>query len=235
MRERLEKLMQEMPLEKNLARADTHPFVVRFAEGAGAFDLGQLRQLLRDTYRQVGQSFNYFPDYPITVLLYPEEDFNKVKGLSHQVAGLFDGKIRLPLKTLELRRVLWHEYTHALVYDLSKGRCPVWLNEGLATLQEARVQTPSLAEVQNALDQGGILSWDTLWSQQEYQENSLRLYYQQSYLITQYLIKRFGWNEMKGLLARLGQGSPMAEALKAQYKEEPKVLEGEWLSWAKRR
>lgn len=244
LRERLEKLQRETPVENGLARADTHPFVVRFAEEDGAVDLGDLRQLLRETYRLVGQSFDTFPDYPITVLLYPEEDFAKAEGLSHPAAGLFDGKIRLPLRksvpgspfspSLELKRVLWHEYTHALVHDLSRGRCPVWLNEGIATLQEARVQRPQLTQLKKALDEGRVVSWDTLWSQQEYKEESLLLYYQQSYRIADYLVERFGWKGIKGLLERLSQGYPMADALRAQYKEEPNALEKEWLSWLKR-
>ena len=232
--ERLERLALERPLEADLARADTHPFVVRFAEKAAGVDLGSVRQLLRDTYRQVGQSFGYFPDYPIAVLLYPESDFNQVKGLSHEALGLFDGKIRLPLKGAKLKRVLWHEYTHLVVHDLSKGRCPLWLNEGIATVQEARVEAFPLTEVKKALKQGVAFPWEWLWSQQGYPGEALPLYYQQSYLIVRYLVKRFGWKGMVRVLERLGSGQPISEALQAQYKERPKELERKWLSWAKR-
>ena len=238
-RERLNRLKKESVLENSLARSDTYPFVVRFSREEGTVDVGGLRQLLRDTHRQVGQQFQYFPDHAITVILYPESDFEQVKGVSHQIGGLYDGKIRLPLNPDDimgdqLQRVLWHEYTHAVVHDLSKGICPLWLNEGIATLQEARVRAPDLDSVREALQGNQLVGWDELWNLQQYDEARLRLHYVESYLIVQYLVKRWGWNGLVGLLKRLGQGTPIADAIRAQYKMDPKDLEKEWLNWIRR-
>jgi hypothetical protein len=242
-RQRLERLQREAPVEQGLARSDTYPFVVRFAEDQVPVDLGQLRQMLRDTYRLVGQQFDYFPDHPITVILYPEEKFEQVKGLSHQVAGLYDGKIRLPLKrqrvghgvsaSEELQRVLWHEYTHALVHDLSRGECPLWLNEGLAGCQEARIQPMNLDPVRESFRAGRLLTWDQLW-QREYEETNLHLLYTQSYLVASYLVNRWGWRRMVKCLERIGQGTPLADAMQVEYKSDPAVIEKEWHLWLKR-
>ncbi len=239
-RERLEKLKGEIQVERNLARSDTHPFVVRFADGQVPVDLGALRQLLRDVHRQVGQQFEYFPDHSITVILYPEADFQKVKGLSHQVAGLYDGKIRLPMRhgrmsEKELARILWHEYAHALVHDLAKGACPLWLNEGIATAQEGRVAPVDLAAFRHAQRQGKVPSWDDLWSAQQYREETLPLYYQTSYLLVSYLVKRWSWRDLVQLLGRLGQGYPIADALRTVYRTDPATLEQEWRDWLRRR
>lgn len=239
-RERLEKLKQEIQVERNLARSDTHPFVVRFADGQVPVDLGGLRQLLRDVHRQVGQQFEYFPDHSITVILYPETDFQKVKGLSHQVAGLYDGKIRLPVRRgqmseRELARILWHEYAHALVHDLAKGACPLWLNEGIATAQEGRVAAVDLAAVRQAHRQGKVPSWDELWGAHRYTEESLLLNYQVSYLVVTYLVKRWSWRDLVQLLNRLGQGYPIADALRTAYRTDPAILEQEWKDWLRRR
>lgn len=236
--ERLDRVRQELKIEKGLARSDTHPFVVRFAEGQIPVDVGSLRQLLRDTHRQVGQQMGHFPDHLITVILYPESQFQQVKGVSHQIGGLYDGKIRLPLRPgeltgAELQRVLWHEYTHAIVHDLSKGKCPLWLNEGIATLQEARVRAPDLAEARAAFRAGKVPAWPTLW-EAPYEPATLRLNYQVSYLIAQYLVKRWSWKELAGVLRRLGQGYPIGDALRAQYKEDPAVLEKDWHRWLRR-
>lgn len=231
--ERLERVRTELKIEKDLARSDTGRFVVRFAEGQGPVDVGELRQILRDTHRLVGQQMGYFPDHGITVILYPEKDFQQVKGVSHQVGGLYDGKIRLPLRSgnlasAELERVLWHEYTHAVIHDLSKGKCPLWLNEGIATLQESRVAAPNLAEARAAFRAGKLPAWSALWDQ-PYEAASLHLNYQASYLIAQYLVKRWSWRDLRGLLERLGQGYPIADALRAQYRADPALLEKEWL------
>lgn len=239
LRQQLDRLKQEQTVEKDLARSDTYPFVVRFASGQVPIDLGDLRLMLRDAHREVGQSFNYFPTHTVAVLLYPEADFEKVKGLSHQVAGLYDGKIRLPLVTgrmtsQQLQRILWHEYTHALVHDLSKGACPIWLNEGIAQLQEARVRPIRLEAFRAALEAGKLPSWDSLWDQTAYDPATLELNYQSSYMMAQYLLRREGWNGLTALLQRLGQGYPVRDALKAQYGADSPSLEREWLSWLKR-
>ena len=238
-RERLEQLQREARVEQALTRSDTYPFVVRFAEGETPLDLGGLRGLLRETYRLVGQQFQYFPDHPIPVILYPQAAFEQVRGVSHQVAGLYDGKIRLPVQPgrrtgRELQRVLWHEYTHAVVHDLAKGRCPLWLNEGIATLQEARVQPPDLTPVREALRAGGVLPWTQLWGEQQYEVAALPLRYGQAYLIARYLVKLRGWTQLVSLLTRLGQETPLEEALRVAYQTDPGRLEAEWLAWVKR-
>jgi hypothetical protein len=237
-RQRLDRLKREAKVESGLSHSDTAPFVVRFAEGQVPVDLGILRQSLREATRLVGQSFQYFPSHPIAVILYPQGDFEQVKGLSHKVAGLYDGKIRLPVQGgsmtgEELKRILWHEYTHALIHDLAKGRCPLWLNEGIATLQEARVRSVDLTLVRPALRAGRLLSWDQLW-QQPTVEGSLEVHYQQAYLIARYLVQRWGWSKMVRLLKSLGQGVSIQEGLKAEYRQDPVLLEREWARWAKR-
>lgn len=237
-RQQIDRLQHEASLERDLKRSDTYPFVVRFAEGQVPVELGALRQLLRDAYRLVGQQFSYFPDHPISVILYSGARFEQVKGVSHQIGGLYDGKIRLPLRSgglagRELERVFWHEYTHAVVHDLAKGNCPVWLNEGIATLQEARVATPDLAEFRAALVAGRTLPWAQLW-QERYDNGSLGLRYQEAYTLAQYLVKRGGWSQLVSLLQRLGWGVPITEALKAEYHQEVAVLEHDWLLWARR-
>ena len=236
--ERLERVRQELKIEKDLTRSDTHPFVVRFAQGQSPVDLGELRQILRDTHRLVGQQMGHFPDHNITVILYPEKEFQQVKGVSHQVGGLYDGKIRLPLRSgnlasTELKRVLRHEYTHSMVHDLSLGKCPLWLNEGIATLQESRIRTPDLSEARAAFRAEKLPVWSALWDQ-PYENTNLALHYQTSYLIARYLVERWNWREMVGVLGLLGQGYPIADALRAQYKEDPAVIEKKWLRWLQR-
>ncbi len=235
----LDHLDQETGIEKNLSRTDTHPFAIRFAEGQVPVEIDSVRNMLRDAYRQIGQQLNCFPDHAIPVLLYPEADFQKVKSLSHPVAGLYDGKIRLPLRPgilsgSQLQAILWHEYTHAIVHDLSQGHCPIWLNEGLAVSQESRVRTIDVSLVRKAMEEGQLPTWEHLWLQDHYEEASLALYYPTSFLIVQYLVKRSSWREMTQLLEKLGQGTPMQDALRAQYRTDPGVLEKEWRAWLRR-
>jgi tetratricopeptide (TPR) repeat protein len=237
-RGQLEKLLREMNIEQDLSRSDTHPFVVRFAKGQVPVDLGGLKRMLRDTHRKIGQQFSYFPDHRITVLLYASADFQQVKTLSHQVSGLYDGKIRLPLSpgrldSQELKRILWHEYTHAIVHDLSQGACPVWFNEGIATLQEDRVKSVDVSLARAAYEQDQLPTWDTLWAGR-YEAGTLQVNYQISYLIVGYLVKRWSWGKLKSLLAEMGQGIEIQAAMRKVYREDPANLEIEWRRWLRR-
>jgi len=54
-----------------------------------------------------------------------------------------DGKLRIPVGGLssitpQVERVLKHELTHSFVASIAAGRCPTWLNEGLAQVMEGR-------------------------------------------------------------------------------------------------
>lgn len=239
-RSRLDQLEKEMRVEKKLSRNDTHPFVVRFKDENAIVDLAGLKSMLRETYRVVGQSFDYFPDHPITVLLYPRADFEKTKAVGiHRVGGLYDGKIRLPIPSdaaypaQELQAVLWHEYTHALVHDLAKGRCPVWLNEGIAQMEEARIRPVNPSRAYRAFRERQLVSWQDLWVK-EYEPASLDLLYPESYLVAQYLVKRWGWGKLTALLEQLGAGHSMDESLRLVYKMDPGTLEKEWGFWVHR-
>lgn len=248
-RQRLAQLAKELPVEQKLARSDTHPFVVRMAEGDASVDLTELREQLREVYRLVGQHFDTFPNYPIAVIAYSRADFGTTQSAPHQVQGLYDGKIRVPLPTGAragdaLRRVLWHEYAHVLIYDLTKGRCPMWLNEGLATLVETRVHPFPVEAFRKALEAPAaagtgelapdVVSWDLLWRESAYQERVMEARYAQGYLIAQYLVRIGGWPQMVRVLKRMGQGASLGEALRVEYHQEPAQLEAEWWNWVRR-
>ena len=74
-------------------------------------------------------------------MLYPDETFREVTGSPHWSGGIYDGRIKLPIGGLargseRLARTVRHEYAHAAIVTLSKGKAPVWLNEGLAQVAE---------------------------------------------------------------------------------------------------
>ena len=248
-RQRLEQLGKELPVEQDLARSDTYPFVIRLADEQTAVDLTALRGLLRDVYRLVGQHFDTFPNYPIAVIAYAQQDFSRTQAVTHQIRGLYDGKIRVPLPsgphaTDDLKRVLWHEYAHVLIHDLSRSRCPIWLNEGLATVEEARVHPFPVEKFREALVEtggrprssaddpaSGVVSWDDLWREREYRHHLLDVRYGQAYLVAQYLVRVGGWPQVVRLLKRLGQGATVPEALRAEYHQDPKGLEEAWWAW----
>ena len=100
-------------------------------------------ELLESAYRDIGGTLRTYPSDPINVVLYTQEQFQDVTRLPAWAAAAYDGQIRVPVqgamqsgRRAELRRVLTHEYVHAVVTQLAGRTVPVWLNEGLATALE---------------------------------------------------------------------------------------------------
>ncbi len=133
----VERLHREKTAQDRFMQKETLHFKVLFdGYEHGAISTEVLR-ILEDAYRDIGAQVGHFPEVPVTVILYTEHEFYDVTRMPDWSGGIFDGKIRVPLKGVEeidrdvLRKVLFHEYAHALVFSVTP-RCPVWLNEGLA-------------------------------------------------------------------------------------------------------
>jgi tetratricopeptide (TPR) repeat protein len=164
--------------------------------------------ILDDAYREIGREFGHFPDKTITVVLYTEKDFFDVTQTPQWTGGLYDGKIRMPIKGIEsvdsevLRRVLHHEYVHAMVHDIS-AQVPRWVHEGLAEYLAPRNmerigQTIPLRMLDNAFH-----SHDT---------RVVGIAYQQSYSIIAHLVERYSLYDVKQFLLAMGRGSTMEQA-----------------------
>ncbi|HSW62858.1 MAG TPA: tetratricopeptide repeat protein [Dissulfurispiraceae bacterium] len=190
-------------------------------------------RILDDAYRQIGRELNYFPDTTITVILYSKRDFRDVTRLPEWVGGaygIFDGVIRIPVRGAEgqekeLRRVLFHEYTHALVHSLAASP-PLWLNEGLAEYfsggwsQRIGQHIPLTA----LHDKGSFAQLGDI--------RLVSLAYWESYSAVAYLIDRYGIDRVLQLIKKLGQtGNPdqaFRDALSISYRDLVETWEPEW-------
>ncbi|HMA65099.1 MAG TPA: hypothetical protein VKO63_07875, partial [Chitinispirillaceae bacterium] len=70
-------------------------FDIHYDRGSIGNEIFEIKQHLMDCYREVGQEFGYYPPHPIIVILYNESEFRSTLNVRSQVAGLYDGKIRL--------------------------------------------------------------------------------------------------------------------------------------------
>jgi tetratricopeptide (TPR) repeat protein len=140
---RIAKIEREMNAESGFRREDSSHFTLRFDgerdDATGALML----ELLEESYADLSSELDAHVREPITVILYPRERFHDTTRSPREVAGLFDGKIRLPVGGLDtvgdtLRRVVRHEVVHALLHVKGRGRVPRWLHEGLAQTFEPR-------------------------------------------------------------------------------------------------
>ncbi|MEO8501048.1 MAG: hypothetical protein ABI565_09045 [Vicinamibacteria bacterium] len=127
-----------------------------------------------------------------------------------------DGAIRIRIETLEkeaeLRRVLRHELTHAVIDQKTKGNCPHWLQEGIAQFLDGtdvrateawlRRQTAPLIPLFRI--EGPFRDRDP---------GSRETAYRESASAVSFLVSRIGRSGLLFLIQRLGEGRPFDRAL----------------------
>lgn len=134
--------------EKELARTNDfstgrNRFFNVVLEGASS-NIGlesQLLILLEESHTKLRRQFNFEPKERISAIFYAQQTFSDVTRAPSWAGALNDGKIRVPIGGLagvnaELAKTITHELAHSFVYFKSRGKCPTWLNEGLAQLME---------------------------------------------------------------------------------------------------
>lgn len=241
-KQRLDQVSQELPVESEFERVSQVYFDIRFPETVERSTGFDLQDRLLEARRNVGADFGYWPNRKLVVLVYSAEQFRKLRQNAPEWAGgQYDGKIRVPLPNMELdpetvMRILTHEYTHAVIYDLTSGRCPAWLNEGLAEYEAWKDATPAWLFLRRAASQGRLLPWPQLFSAgfsggMSTEEASLA--YEQAHSIVRYLVDRYGFWRVKRLLQALKKGTPSDEALAAEFHLKLNRLEENWLEWLK--
>jgi len=166
-------------------------------------------------------------------VLYPEKDFFDSTRSPAWVGAIYDGKINMPVggvvnRTGELERVLFHDYTHALVFRLSRGRAPVWLNEGLAQYEEG-VRRPGFAARARALvAEGGMPLRAMQGSFMNMAPEKASKAYGLSLSVTAFIIDEFGFPSIKRILTGLGRGLDMDSALRGSIFLSYDALEQSW-------
>ncbi|MFQ5949168.1 MAG: tetratricopeptide repeat protein [Nitrospiria bacterium] len=217
--DRLEKMRREHRLFSRFQRQGTSHFTLLFE---GREDRSRVRPVLRfleSAYQEIGRALSYYPKRTVLAVLYTDKEFRDVTKSPAWTKALFDGKIHLPVggdlqDEFLLKKLIYHEYTHALVYELSRGKTPTWLNEGLALYFEegeglggTRAESNPKRVLRSFISleklHGSFMSFDERTAEQAYRESGAA---------TAYLIERYGFFRVKLLLERLAAAVPFSDA-----------------------
>lgn len=208
----LSRVSREKDLMKEYSDKQTPNFKIIFSRIEHSDIKYTVIDILNDAYRFVGKQINHFPESTISVVLYNERNFFDITRSPAWAGGLFDGKIRIPIKGIRgreklLKRVLVHEFTHALVHDLT-SRCPLWINEGLAEYFSG--SHPRVI--------GQVIPLNQLEKNFPFRDiRMVGLAYLESYSAVQYLISKFGMYRIRELLDSLGKGVEFSRAFKSVF------------------
>lgn len=137
----LAKAERDQKAERNFHKDANGHFILRYEGGEAPGLASQILSALDADFATLQQDFQYTPTAPIGVVLYTQKTFRNVTRAPSWADGLYDGRIRVPVQGLtsvssELSQVLMHELTHSFVHQMTEGRCPTWLNEGIAQYME---------------------------------------------------------------------------------------------------
>jgi Peptidase MA superfamily len=216
----LDKTRRELNAEANFTEHDTGRFTLRY-EGAATKDTlrAQLISVLDKDYDELSADLGISPSQNIPVILYTEQAFFDVTQAPTWTGAINDGKLRIPVRgvdyiTPELARVLKHELTHSFINQVAAGRCPQWLNEGVAQVEEGRQldgRAPRLAQLYN---EGVQLPLNALeGSFMKFSSKEALVAYDESLAAALYIRDNYGMSDVRRLLERVGQGGSLEQAM----------------------
>lgn len=237
------KIRRELDVEKSMDKGYSSRFVISYDAGVRSHLAGDILAALEDAYSSVGRDLSLFPAMRIPVILYTRKDFRTVTAGPDWSGGLYDGKIRLPVGGADqlsdqLKAVLYHEYTHVVVQEITHGNCPTWLNEGLAELEGRKIFNPPLGELGKAAKQSHFTPFNRLEKGfTDLTARDVALAYQQSYALVNFMVSSYGWPKVGEILSALGSGMTITAAVKKALGDFGLDYDGmiaEWSSYMKK-
>ncbi len=182
-------------------------------------------QLIHRTYAELGEILGYYPLSPVPISI---KNTNGTavsqRSLPQWASGYYDGSIHLgycapgdPVIGI-LYALLRHEWVHLLVYHLTNGQCPVWINEGLAQSIARPMFQFERFNLKQAAEKNQLLPIDALnkpFSQIPAKYRNLA--YIQSAAIVEYLVQQSGYSKIRDLLHQLSSGIPADLVIKQTF------------------
>ena len=229
----LDKAQRDASAESDFTQNESSHFLLKY-EGRQTPDSlrRDLVATLESHYNDLVRDLGVAPRGNIAVILYTDQAFFDVTQSPSWAGAVNDGKLRIPINgmtgvTPELSRVLKHELAHSFINQLAGGRCPQWLNEGIAQAMEPK-----------SLSRGRRLA-QLFTTQQELPFNSLEgsfmrfspmeamLAYDESLAAVQFIIDVHGVSDLQRILQRLADGNSTESALRATMHDDYGQLQGE--------
>lgn len=197
------------------------------------------------------QQFQIKLSGPITVLVYEPEIVQGSLHMPAEVAGLFDGKIRLPFRGHDMgtdgtqyrvpgiEAVIWHELAHVAVHQLADGRAPRWVHEGVAQLAQAQVDSIPTEALQIALRGRKVPAIEHLEGHSQELGQTMPMeagvFYQAAWAQMASLQERLGWAGVGRFLRMLSGGMSTTDAIERLTTLRPDAWHDHWRQWLSER
>ncbi len=221
----LEKAERDAQEEAGYHEGETAHFRLKYNGGAAPDLARDVLKTLESQFDEISTTLNYFPPEPIGVILYTNQTFTDITRAPSWSGALNDGRIRVPVEglssvTSELARVLKHELTHSFVAQKTGGRCPVWLQEGIAQYMEGRRSRAAAGTLAAAFERHmefALASYETSWV--NLPRDTALTAYAWSLAVVESIVTVNGMDDLERVLDRIAAGSATEDAMHAVLRE----------------
>ena len=230
----LSKAEREQSAESEFSQGESAHFTLHY-EGHQTSEAlrSQILQALESDFDDLVRDLGNPPRDNILVTLYTEQAFFDVTHAPTWSGAMNDGKLRIPITGLnsltpELAHVLKHELAHSFITQLSAGRCPPWLHEGIAQFLEPKSlageghQLAQLFKSQHNIPLN-VLEGSFL----QFSGAEAYVAYAESLAAVSYINDLYGMSDIQRILQRISQGSSTEAALRATIHSDYGQLESE--------
>jgi len=232
--EYLARAERESKAESDFSQRESSHFNLHFEGNATSETFRRdLVSTLNSEYDDLVRDLGYSPHNNIAVTLYTQQAFFDVTRAPSWIGALNDGKLRIPISgvqsvTPELARILKHELTHSFVSQMSSNRCPTWLNEGIAQIEEGKSSAAYGHQLARLFAAGNEIPFNLLeGSFMNFSGPEATAAYAESLAATEYIRDAYRMTEIARILELLSEGSSTEAALRATVHSDYRQLRDE--------
>lgn len=200
-------------------------FLIQHVEYSNGTSVKEVLEMLTQAYDQIGKDLGIYPARTVNVKIYTPQDFSKISKLPEWAIGIFDGKMRLKVDEVQsapsqVRDLLFHEYTHAVLAMNVKQKVPAWFHEGMAQLMEPQFkESPrEQAQMREALARNQL---DFASLQNSFKDIESKGAAENAYLLSKYFLaflnRKHGHDKLTAWIKRMAADEKFEDAFKSVY------------------
>lgn len=210
-----------------------------------------VEKLAVDSIAAFSKRYQFEPQQPISLELYPEHDDFAVRVAALPGIGLLgvtfgylvamDSPSGRPTGEFHWGSTLWHEMAHVFTLEATDHRVPRWLSEGISVFEEWRTgPTPGVVvtpETIVALSDKKLLpiaDLDAGFIRPTY-PNQVNVSYMQAGMICLFIEQKFGFDKLVALLKQFTKQTTTKEAVEATFKMKSEEFDKQFDAFARER
>jgi tetratricopeptide (TPR) repeat protein len=226
-------------------------FAIRMAPHEADTYGGQVFELLGEAKSALCQKYEFDAPKPTMVEIFPEQKDFAVRtfmmpGGEGYLGVCFGNVITANSPASQTaspsnwKAMLWHEFCHVVTLGLTKNRMPRWLSEGISVYEEKKAHPTwgqtMIPRYREMIMKGELTPVRELSAAFLTPKTSFHLQfaYYQSSLVVEFLVERFGFDALKGILKDLGEGKEINAAIEARTAAMSKI-ESEFEAFARKK